>query len=142
MKEVLPEASYYREVVFSDSAEKPGNLVRVFEGLKDGETIGYVMELNPPGYSGRISMMVGISSVDNIITGMRVIRHTETPGLGALAVRESFYSRFDGKALSPLRVVRVLPGDNEIESITGSTITTVAITNAVNDAILWYGANR
>ena len=136
MKEVFPAASGYREI----ETQKPGNIVRVFEGLMNTEIIGYVIQLAPPGYSGPISMMVGISKIDNKITGMRVLRHTETPGLGALAVKENFYRRFDGKTVSPLRVVKVLPGPNEIEAITGSTITTAAITNAVNEAIEWYNS--
>ena len=135
MKEVLPEAFEYREI----ETEKTGNIVRVFEGLKNGEITGYVVELAPEGYSGKINMMVGISKAEEKITGMRVLRHTETPGLGALAVKENFYRRFDGKALSPLNVVKVLPGPNDIEAITASTITTRAVTNAVNEAIKWYG---
>jgi electron transport complex protein RnfG len=83
-------------------------------------------------------MMVGISKAEEKITGMRVVKHSETPGLGALAVNQSFYSQFDGRKLSPLRVVRTSPGENDIEAITAATITTRAVTNAVNLAIEWY----
>ncbi|MDR0316324.1 MAG: RnfABCDGE type electron transport complex subunit G [Treponema sp.] len=134
MKEIMPEASGYREI----PVEKTGNIVRVFEGLKGGEITGYVIELAPPGYSGAINMMAGISKAENKITGMRVLRHTETPGLGALAVKENFYRKFDGKNLTPLKVVKNSPGADEIEAMTGATITTRAITNAVNEAIEWY----
>jgi electron transport complex protein RnfG len=83
-------------------------------------------------------MMVGILATEAKISGMRVLRHTETPGLGANAVREDFYRRFENKYLVPLTVVRTSPGANEIQAITSSTITTRAITNAVNEAIAWY----
>ena len=138
MKEVLPEAEDYREL----QIEITGNITRVFEGLKGTEIIGYVVELDPPGYSGNIIMMVGISKKENKIAGMRVVKHSETPGLGALAVKENFYRRYDGKQLVPLKVVRVTPKEDEIEAITASTITTKAITDAVNEAIIWYNSTE
>ena len=134
MKAVLADADNFREV----SAEEAGSIVRVFEGLKGSETIGYVIELSPAGYSGAINMMVGISKAEDKITGMRVVKHSETPGLGALAVNERFYGQFDGRKLLPLRVVRTAPGGDDIEAITAATITSRAITNAVNEAIEWY----
>jgi len=134
MKDVFPDAFEYKEM----PVEITGNIVRIFEGIKNGETLGFVVELNPSGYSGAINMMVGISKVENKITGMRVLRHCETPGLGSLAAKENFYKKFDGKKPVPLKVVKISPGENEIEAITASTITTLAITNAVNEAIEWF----
>jgi electron transport complex protein RnfG len=134
MKAVLSEADVFKEM--------PGNyarnIVRVYEGSKGAELIGYVIELSPSGYSGNIDMMVGISKAKNEITGMRVVRHTETPGLGAQAVKENFYKKYDGKKLVLLRVVKSSPGENDIEAITAATITTRAITSAVNEAIEFY----
>jgi electron transport complex protein RnfG len=138
MKAVLKEATEFKEAGYISEMERSGSLVRVFEGSKGGELIGFVLELAPVGYSGEINIMVGISKVNNEITGMRVLRHSETPGLGALAVKENFYRKFDGRKLIPLSVVRSLPGENDIEAITSATITSTAITNAVNEAIEWY----
>jgi len=140
MKEVLPQAFEYREI----QIEKAGSIVAIYEGYSinedSGDKIltGYVVELSPEGYSGKINLMVGIAVPNERITGMRVLRHTETPGLGALAVKEDFFKRYNGLALSPLTVVRASPGENEIQAITSATITTKAITNAVNEAIEWY----
>jgi len=134
MKAVFPQADAFSEL----PGETSGGIVNVFEGIVSGETAGYVIELSKEGYSGKIQMLVGISSVDEIITGMRVLRHTETPGLGALAVKEDFYGKFDNRTLIPLSVVRASPGENEIDALTGATITTKAITDAVNEAMDWY----
>ena len=134
MREVLTQAEDFRELDVALS----GSMVRVFEGFRGEQTAGYVIELAPGGYSGPIIMMVGISKTEDRITGMRILRHSETPGLGALATRENFYKRFDGRALTPFRVVKSAPGANEIEAITSATITTQAITDAVNEAIEWY----
>jgi len=139
MNEVLPAASGFREIPF----EKSGNIEKIFEGSRAGEIIGYVIELAPIGYAGPINMMVGISKADNKITGMRVLKHSETPGLGALAVKEKFYLKFNGKELVPLKTVKTSSGDrDEIEAITASTITSRAVTNAVNEAIEWYNGGN
>ena len=134
MRAVLGEASEFREIAF----EKSGSMTRVFEGRNEGVLIGYVIEASPMGYAGPIDMMVGISSLRNQVSGIRVLRHSETPGLGAVITQESFFQRFQGRNLIPLRVVRTLPGENEIQAITSATITTRAVTNAVNEAIEWY----
>ena len=134
MKAILAEADAFREV----DAEKTGSIVRVFEGLKGGKTIGYVIELSPNGYSGAVNMMVGISGADDKITGMRVVKHSETPGLGALAVNRNFYRQFDDRKLLPLKVVKTPAGEGEIQAITAATITSRAVTGAVNEAIAWY----
>ena len=133
MKDVFPRASGYREI----QIEKTGSIVSVHEALSGNVPAGYVVQLSPKGYSGNIDLIVGVSVSENQITGMRVMRHTETPGLGALAVKENFYRRYNGLDLAPLNVVRTNPGKNEIQAITSATITTKAITGAVNEAIEW-----
>ena len=139
MREVLPKASDYREM----ETELSGSIVAIYEGLyisealTDDVLIGYVIMLSPEGYSGNIDIVVGIYLGEGKISGMRVLRHTETPGLGALAVKEDFYSRYEGLPFGQLTVVRSSPGENEIQAITSATITTRAITNAINEAIEW-----
>jgi len=134
MREVLPEAAEYREI----PVKKTGSITAVYEALNGGTRSGFVVLLSPKGYSGRIDLIAGISVPAEKITGIRVLRHSETPGLGALAVKGDFYRRYDGRELVPLTVVRTSPGKNEIQAITSATITTRAITNAVNEAIEWY----
>ena len=134
MRAVLPQASDFREI----QTERSGSLVAVFEGLDSGTQVGFVVSLSQPGYSGNIDLMVGICATDERITGMRIVRHSETPGLGALAARADFYRRFDNRSLVPLSVVKTTPGEHDIQAITASTITTRAITDAVNEAVEWY----
>ena len=150
MREVLPQASGYKEIPLTNSLpEFRSGIVAVYEGENHGKLTGYVVQLSREGYGGNIDLMVGISApsvtgdiTGEKITGMRVLRHSETPGLGALAVKEKFYRRYDGKDLVPLEVVRKSPGENEIQAITSATITSRAITSAVNEAIEWYRGGR
>ncbi|MCL2440133.1 MAG: RnfABCDGE type electron transport complex subunit G [Treponema sp.] len=143
MREILPRATEYHEI----ETEKTGSITAVYEGyfssdaLDDKVLVGYVIQLSPEGYSGKIDLVVGINRGIGKISGMRVLSHTETPGLGALAVKENFYNRYESMPLMPLTVVRNNPGEYEIQAITSATITTRAITNAVNEAIEWYLMN-
>jgi electron transport complex protein RnfG len=68
---------------------------------------------------------------------MRVVSHTETPGLGAKATEEGFMAQFeDQSAASPLEVIKSgTPGQNEVSAITGATITTQAVAQGVNYSI-------
>jgi electron transport complex protein RnfG len=134
MSAVLPQASEYIEL----PVELPDDIYAVFEGYAGGELVGYVFELYPAGYSGDVAMLVGISSRDNVVSGMRVMKHTETPGLGALAVKEFFYGQFTNKPLVELTVVKGSPGEYEIDAITSATITSRAVTRGVNAAIAWF----
>jgi len=134
MRAVLPQAEEFSEM----EIQRSGTMLAVFKGITNQDVVGYVVSLAPPGYSGNIFLMVGIHSADQRVSGMRIVQHTETPGLGALAVRPDFYRRFDNRPLIPMNVVRVSPGEHDIQTITASTITTRAITDAVNEAIAWY----
>ena len=135
MKEVLPAASVFEGV----DAPFDGSVTGAYRGVTDGETVGYVIELAPEGYSGKIHMMAGIIKEGNALSGVRVVRQSETPGLGALAANEEFYLQFDGKGPFPLTVIKTSPaGESEIHALTGATVTTMAITNAVNEAYEWY----
>jgi len=118
------------------------SIERIFEGREaGGGAAGFAVELvTGAGYGGPIALVVGISSAEGRISGVRVLRHGETPGFGAVISRESFFRRFDGRALSPIAVVRrAEAAAGEFQAITSSTITTDAVVGAVNEAIAWYG---
>ena len=134
MRVLLKSADSFQQL----DAEKTGSIVNIYEGLNNNQTLGYIVELAPSGYSGTINIMVGISKKEENISGMRILKLSETPGLGALALKEDFYKRFDNKKLVELKVTRSSPADDEIQAITSATITSRTVTNAVNEAITWY----
>lgn len=99
-----------------------------------GEQIGYVISVTThDGYGGDITLSVGIDSNDKI-TGMEITSMNESPGLGSKANDEPFKSQYSGKNASEFKVVKGASGENEIDAITGATITSNAVTNAVNEA--------
>lgn len=108
-------------------------------GLAGGEVAGYVFETQSKGYGGTVKIMTGIDT-DGSITGVVILEHEETPGLGANAEKEAFRDQFKQTAPSQgIAVVRYqTPGSGEIEAMTGASITSRAVTDAVNQAIRQY----
>ena len=106
---------------------------------KDGSTIGYVITVTAKdGSQGSITFSVGIQN-DGTVNGYSITDISETPGLGMKAKEEDFYKQFQGKNVEKFNVVKSTPAsDDEIEAITGSTITSKAMANGCNAALLYF----
>jgi len=144
MKEVLPSATNFTKIAsvtpndgekFDMKLDENGSVKEVNKA--DGE--GYAIKVGTKGYGGEILMMVGINK-DGKIGGIKILAHNETPGLGAKAPEKEFSGQYDKKSIEKsLKVVKTKPSaDNEIEAITGATITSNAVTKGVNDAVEFY----
>ena len=142
---VLPDASEFIEMdnsVFSNIKElEEGLVAEVYEGKSDNEIVGYTIKTLPKGYGGKIELIVGISK-DGNITGIDIGSMSETPGLGSKASEPNFKDQFNGKSTnSELDVVKGKVSDeNQIQAISGATITSKAVTVGVNAAIEVYNS--
>ena len=106
---------------------------------KDGNILGYVINVTShEGSQADISLSVGIR-MDGTLNGYSITSISETPGLGMLVKEKTFYSQFENKAEESYNVVKSTPAaDNEIESVTGATISSRAVTNAVNASLVYF----
>lgn len=107
---------------------------------KDGDkVVGYVVTTEASSYGGKIKVMTGISE-DGKITGVNLLSTSDTPGLGLNAQKESFRDQY--KQSAPEKGFEVVKGggaaDGQINALTGATITSKAVTKAVNEAITVY----
>ena len=104
-----------------------------------GNILGYVINVTAKdGSQGSITFSVGIKA-DGTVNGYSITDISETPGLGMKAKDESFYSQFQNKKVEEFVVVKTTPAaDNEIETISGSTITSKAMANGCNAAIYYF----
>lgn len=111
----------------------------VFAAKKDSEIVGYTFKLKTDeGYNAGLEAIVGIS-LEGKITGIDIVKSSETPGLGAKADDPEFKNQFIDKQLTELITVKgEASNENEISSIGGATITSRAISDAVNEAINYY----
>lgn len=132
--QVLPNAVKFKEI-----EDKAGSYF-IGEG-KDGATVGYTFATSAKGYGGNVDVMVGIDSIKGKVSGVAILSQNETPGLGANAANESFTNQYRqsldfGSVFSVVK--NKTPEDGEIEAITGATITSQAVTDAVNHALKQY----
>ena len=99
----------------------------------DKNIVGYVFTTSSKGYGGDIVTMVGVKA-DGTISGMDFLSISETAGLGMNADTDNFKNQFVGKS-GEIGLNKNTPAENEIQALTGATITSKAVTNAVNIAL-------
>lgn len=137
---IMPEAQGIQDMDIELDAE--GNVKEIYEAVNGNDVVGYVLKVTSKGFHGAVDFVVGISK-DDKVSGIKVLAHSETPGLGAKISEDKFTSRFKDKpATGYLEVVKVTPNkDNEVEAISGATTSSKASVNAVNEAITFYLEN-
>ncbi len=97
----------------------------------DNKVAGYTFVAQKMGYSGAIQTMAGVNR-EFEIESIKIIDQMETPGLGANCTRPEFTEQFSGLSEEELLIDK---DGGEIETITGATITTRAITQSLQEGI-------
>ena len=118
---------------------KDGSTVRnFFVGVFDGEAKGLALEASSgKGYKGDIGLIVAIDVKNDKLMGVGVTTHNETPGLGAKAKSDpKFAGQFKGVPGSG--PVKVTQDGGSVNAISGATITSRAVCDAVTDALGVY----
>ena len=114
----------------TDYTDATGLVSKVYKGAN-----GYALEVLPSGFDNTITMMVGIAN-DGTVSGISVVSHTETAGLGAVAAATtSAGEAFRGQFVGMSGTVSVTKDGGEVNAITGATITSRAICTGVNAAL-------
>lgn len=152
-KEVFPDADSFDTVdsfdsdSFSTVLEADGldhTTVNAVYSAKDssGNILGYVVDsTNSEGYGGDIEIMTGITEADDGLTinGISFLSISETAGMGMKAQDDDFKNQFKNMALGSETSISYTKNGksaaNEIDAISGCTITTNAVTKAVNGAL-------
>lgn len=106
----------------------------VSEARTNGGTLGYVVQVTASGSQGEIQMMVGVD-VDNRVTGVSVIKHSETPNIGTKVVADqSVLDRFIGMDHANGEIT-VNSGSNRFDGISGATVSSKGVAAGVNTAL-------
>lgn len=129
---VLPKAKQFEEV---SDFKGEGIVKNVFEGKDGDKKVGYCVSVTPSGYGGEMEIMVGVDD-DLKIAGIEIVSSSETAGLGKNASKESFKSQFVGLT-KEITVKKNAPdkNNNEIQALSGATITSNAVSSGANAAI-------
>ncbi|MFP4015702.1 MAG: RnfABCDGE type electron transport complex subunit G [Halanaerobiales bacterium] len=128
LKAVLPESDSFKEVEIAG--------VTFYEGNKDNEV---AMIATGGGFQGQIEMMIGFNPEEEKIYAIRVLNHSETPGLGANITTVEFEENYQNKpfGVGDYTVVkRPAKADDEVEAISGATISSEKVTTIIEEAIV------
>jgi Na+-translocating ferredoxin:NAD+ oxidoreductase subunit G len=139
-KQMLLERSL-QSVIKADSYQKHEGDILYYEAKNaKGEVIGWALPLSGKGYGGAIQLLVGVDIKENI-TGIRVLEATETPGLGSKIneieykqTEPKFLKQFQGKNIEDIVLIKGKT-DKNIQAITGATISSKAVVNAVRSGV-------
>lgn len=129
MQNVVPDAVSFVEVT-------PDVMYVGLDG--DDAIVGYAISTAAQGYGGQVKVMTGIQ--DGAIIGVDVFYNDdETPGLGKNTSNESFRDQYKGLTSdSPINVSKDSSDGQTVDAVTSATISSRAVTNAVNEALEIY----
>jgi electron transport complex protein RnfG len=128
MRKIFPDAESFAERPSANGGE-----VTDWDAVKGGVTIGSVHLLRPLGYSGTVTLMFGEDAA-GALTGVQVLSHTETPGLGAKITTSAWTGQFKGKTRDQV-VLKKDEAKGAIDAIAAATISSRAVTRAIHDAM-------
>lgn len=147
---VLPDASEFKGLdefdadraaaLLEDNGYTSDEITEVVEGIDDsGELTGYVVNVtSSEAYDGQLELSVGIAS-DGTVRGVEMLSISETAGLGMKADEAEFKDQFKDKKVEKFSYTKSgEEGDDKIDAISGATITTNAVTNAVDSALVYF----
>ncbi|MDR1949431.1 MAG: FMN-binding protein [Spirochaetaceae bacterium] len=150
LRELFPDADTFRDI--TGTIPSPDPLVvfeSQYEARRGEELIGVAIRASRGSYGGAIKVLAG-TGIDGRISRVRILDHSDTPGLGANAASPSyfvdkpskltFYGQFAGKPVSDPFEVK-----NDVAAVTASTITSRAVAESVkaagDAAFEWLAAN-
>ena len=119
-----------------EQLEAPFPLYQVFDETQN--PAGFAMIYEGNGFQGKIRVMIGVEEDLTTVTAMEVLEQTETPGLGTKILEEPFKGQFNGLNADPqIDMVKGVPASkpNEVQAITGATISSKAIIAIINDGL-------
>ena len=132
LKEMAPDAT--DPIKPAGQWTNHGKSFEYYAATSSGRPVAYIASTAGKGYSSYIQMLVSLGT-DLKIKDIKVLHHAETPGLGdQVEDRALFLDQFKGKGLSQLVLVKSETKEN-IQAISGATISSRAVTNGVKDAV-------
>ena len=141
MQSLFPGAQFNQE---KSSDLVPTSSVMPFEFYRvetNGKHEGYIFSTSAKGYGGDVSVMTAVTA-DGKIKAVKILDvSNETPGLGQNAAKKEFYGQLEGLSAEneiALNKIAASAEKNEITPVTGATITSKAVKEAVNIAIDRY----
>lgn len=137
LHEVLPVATrFHEDFAMLEEARIGGEeITDFFLGYDQNETLtGMVMIMESRGYSSNIKLMVGIS-IEGLVSGVKILSQSETPGLGNKIVEDSFLLQPALQNASVQQELAVTKDGGDVQAVTGATVSSRAVVRGINKAL-------
>lgn len=131
LREMAPDAT--DPIQAAGTWESHGKPYEYYAATANGKPVAYIASTAGKGYSSYVKMLISLDR-DMKIRNVKILGHGETPGLGDQIEEKGFISQFSGKSLSQIVLVKTETNEN-IQAISGATISSRAVTNGVKDAV-------
>ena len=139
IKELFPDAEHFEDLKGTIVSSDPGvSFENQYSVTRGGKIIGAAVQGSTGSYGGPIAVLVGVST-DGTINRVKIMNHSDTPGLGANADKANyfvdkkagitFYDQFAGKKVSD-----PFEAKNDVIAITAATVTSAAVSKIVQAA--------
>lgn len=109
---------------------------KVFD--QNDKSVGYSLVYSGNGFQGKIKMMIGLTEDLDKITSIEILEQSETPGLGTKILEPPYKNQFNGLIPNPnIKLVKGIEptNPNEVQAITGATISSKAVVTIANEGI-------
>ena len=152
LNNIIPAESYDNDLLLDTLTIKPSRLLNTkedslaYRARKNKQNVAVVFtSIAANGYNGSIRLLVGVKA-NGTLSGVRVVKHRETPGLGDVVEisRSNWILDFNDKSLNNPddKGWKVKRDGGVFDQFTGATITPRAVVNAVHDALLYFEKNQ
>ena len=103
----------------------------IYRGLDaNGNTAAIAFVVDASGYGGTIRMIVGVDPATRKLTQVKVLEHSETPGLGARITEQAFLRQFENKSIDDAFAAK-----QDVDAIAGATVSTIAVASTIKAAL-------
>ncbi|HHU81992.1 MAG TPA: RnfABCDGE type electron transport complex subunit G [Firmicutes bacterium] len=111
-----------------------GDVSEVYHGFDNNEPAGVVVKVEPRGYGGKVTMMVGIAAQGKV-AGIKVLSHSETSGLGSKITEDGFLQQEAIREGGLGKPPALKQDGGKVEAITNATISSRAVIRGINQAL-------
>ena len=139
-EDVFPNATDFKDIT-AEFPDRDTRISEIHEVQGPSGTLGYLYIVSTVGYADQVKNLVAIDQETQTIKSITILKHNETPGLGAKAKEPEFKNQFNGLPINQEVTIIKGPGNietSEVQAITASTITSDAVALGINLVLADY----
>lgn len=148
LEQVIPPSNYNNDLFEDTIMVKPqpkDEEIKVYRARMNNTIVAVAFKSTAIGYSGPIDIIMGIDKAGTLL-GVRVISHSETPGLGDKieVKKDNWITKFTGLSLTNTdrSKWKVKKDGGQFDQFTGATITPRAVVKAIYNGLLFFAGNK